>query len=248
MIDHSQMKLGRKAVKRDTRTLRLARYLTPSLPAAPVARDWTMGIQQWGAMLNDRLGDCTIAGCAHAVQVWSANLGREITVPDAVVLGAYEAWDGYEPNDPSTDQGGVELDVLTRWRAEGFGGHKLLGFAGVRAADVDEARTAIHLFGGCYIGLALPLTAQRQPVWDVATLEGDGDPGSWGGHCVYVAAYDPQGFTCITWGQLKRMTVSFWESYCDEAYALLGADWLGAQGSPGGFDLAALKADLAQLH
>jgi len=37
MTDHSQMKLGRKAIKTDTRTLAFGDYLTPSLPPPPAA-------------------------------------------------------------------------------------------------------------------------------------------------------------------------------------------------------------------
>jgi len=85
-------------------------------------------------------------------------------------------------------------------------------------------------------------------VWDLNTLNGDGAPGSWGGHCVYVPKYDANGFTCITWGGLKRMTNAFWEAYCDEAHALLGADFIGANGSPQGFNLAQLQLDLTAIR
>ena len=83
MADHSQMKLGRKAVKTDTRTLRLAKYLTPVLPPPPPAADWTKGIASWGMMLNDKLGDCTIAGVAHAVKFFNmtASLESRTTIP-----------------------------------------------------------------------------------------------------------------------------------------------------------------------
>jgi len=37
--------------------------------AATCCRDWTKGITEWGMMMNDTLGDCTIAGVGHAVQV-----------------------------------------------------------------------------------------------------------------------------------------------------------------------------------
>src|SRR5215469_3634016 len=82
MADYSHMKLGRKAIKTDSRTLALGNYLTPTLPPPPPAKDWTCGISDWGVMLNDKLGDCTIAGVGHAIQVWSACLGKEITVDD----------------------------------------------------------------------------------------------------------------------------------------------------------------------
>jgi hypothetical protein len=35
MADHSKMKLGRKAIKTDTRTLAFGDYLTPALPPPP---------------------------------------------------------------------------------------------------------------------------------------------------------------------------------------------------------------------
>jgi hypothetical protein len=248
MADHSKMKLGRKAIKTDSRTLALGNYLTSALPAPPPAKDWTCGLTDWGMMMNDKLGDCTIAGVGHAVQVWSKCLGTEITVPDATVLSFYEQWDGYNPSDPSTDQGGIELDVLNDWRKNGFSGHSLLAYAAPKFSNLVEIRQSITLFGGVYIGLGLPVTAQNQDVWDVVPNSGaNGKKGSWGGHCVFVPKYDQHGFTCITWGGLKTMTLAFWKKYCDEAYTLLGQDWLNEKGSPSGFDQAALQTDLGAI-
>jgi hypothetical protein len=249
MADHSKMKLGRKAIKTDTRTLALGDYLTPSLPPPPPAADWTKGITSWGMMLNDKLGDCTIAGAAHAVQVWTANTGTEVTVPDSEILAAYESWDGYNPANPSTDNGGIELDVLNDWQKQGFAGNGLVAFADPKPANLVEIRQSIALFGGVYIGMALPLTAQKQDVWDVVPRGGaNAKPGSWGGHCVFVPQYDQNGFTCITWGQLKTMTLAFWKKYCDEAHTLLGQGWLAAKGAPNGFDQAQLLADLKAIR
>jgi hypothetical protein len=51
--------------------------------------------------------------------------------------------------------------------------------------------------------------------------------------------------TCITWGQLKKMTWPWFAKYCSEAYGLVSKDWLKASGiSPSGFDLAVLENDL----
>lgn len=247
MVDHTKMKLGRRAIRHDPRTLQLARYMK-ALPPPPPAVDWTKGITAFGMMLNDALGDCTIAGCGHAVQIWTANLGAEITVPDPTVEQFYEEWDGYNPADPSTDQGGVELDVLNSWRQGGFAGHILTGFADPHPANLEAVRQAIELFGGVYIGLSLPLSAQNQAVWAVTEpTDPAAAPGSWGGHCVFVPKYDQNGFTCITWGGLQVMTKAFWLEYCDEAHALLSKDWLGAKGSPQGFNLAQLQADLQSV-
>lgn len=249
MADHSAMKLGRRAIRHDARTLALGAYLTPSLPAPPSAKDWTGGVTSWGMMLNDQLGCCTIAGVGHAVQVWTANTGTMQTVADAVIERYYEQWDGYVSGDDSTDNGGVELDVLNNWRKRGFAGNRLLAYADADVANLTEVRQAIALFGGVYIGLELPLTAQKQDVWDVVPGGGsDAQNGSWGGHCVYVAAYDQNSLTCITWGQLKTMTVAFWQQYVDEAHALLDESWLEGQSSPVGFNQAQLLADLKQIH
>ena len=41
-----------------------------------------------------------------------------------------------------------------------------------------------------------------------------------------VVAYDVRGLTVITWAEAKRMTWTFLDAYCDEAYAVLSADWI----------------------
>jgi hypothetical protein len=246
MADHANMKLGRKAIKTDSRTLAIGNYLKPSLPPPPPAKDWMCGIADWGTMMNNELGDCTIAGVAHAIQVWSACMGTEVTVDDPTVLSYYQKWDGYDPADPTTDRGGIELDVLNAWRKEGFSGHDLFAFAAPKFSDLVQIRQSIALFGGVYIGLALPVTAQTQDVWDVVAKGGaNARKGSWGGHCVFVPKYDEHGFTCITWGKPKTMTTAFWKKYCDEAYVLLGEDWLNEKGAPSGFAKEDLVKDLA---
>jgi hypothetical protein len=108
---------------------------------------------------------------------------------------------------------------------------------------------AVYMFGGCYIGVLLPQSAQGQPIWSVPPMgpTGPGAPGSWGGHAVPVVAYDARGLTVITWGAMLRMTWQFWETYCDEAYAILSQDWLEKNEAPSGFDMATLQADLERL-
>jgi hypothetical protein len=249
MADRSKMKLGRKAVKTDSRTLKLGNYLTAALPPPPSTVDWTKGTTNWGMMLNDSLGDCTIAGGAHAIQVWTLNTATMYTMPNNVIEGAYSAWDGYVPGDPSTDQGGIELDVLNDWKKNVrgfFKQHPLLAFADAAVTNQTEVKQAINLFGGLYIGLNVPnyIMGDTIPqVWDVpqpgqdATIDG--------GHCVYCVGYDPQGVTFISWGALYKMTWAFWSKFVDEAHALLGKNWLDAKSvDPQGFDLAQLEADL----
>ena len=99
--------------------------------------DYTRGITTWGMMLNDQLGCCTIAAVGHAVQAWTANADVELTVPDSVILQYYEQWDGYNPANPSSDQGGVELDVLNNWRQQGFNGQTLDAYVAIDLKSGD---------------------------------------------------------------------------------------------------------------
>ena len=247
-------RLGKRAPRHDCRTLRLEKYLDLSaLPPVPPARAWDKGIANWGQMMNDRLGDCTCAAAGHAVQVWTANVGKELTVPDSAVLAAYEAAGGYVPGHPGTDNGAVMLDVLNLWRKAGIGGHRIDAFADVQPFHQAMVKAAVDLFGGIYVGLNLPASAQDQVGslwWTVSG--GAAAPGSWGGHCVQIVDYDftnpqpaNQTLTCITWGALQKMTWRFFARYCDEAYVVLSPDWAtGTQNAPSGFNLAALEADL----
>jgi hypothetical protein len=243
------LKLGRKAIKTDSRTLKLARYMT-ALPAPPASCDWTKGTTEWGMMLNDTLGDCTIAGCGHAIQVCGLNVGYTFageTLADSVIESAYSSWDGYVPGDPSTDNGGIELDVLTDWKKSNLGGHHLLGFADPAAGNLTEVKQAITLFGGVYVGFNVPqsvMDSANDPtvVWDV-----NGDNTIIGGHAVFAVGYDTDTVSVISWGQVYRMTWAFWNQFVDEAHALLLATWIRNNKTPSGFDLAGMQADLAAI-
>ena len=241
------MKLGKGPARKDNRTLRLASYLG-SLPEPLLEISWTHGIVDFGMLGNDHLGDCTAAGIGHAEQTVTANTTVEAVISDQIVIALYEASCGYVSGDPATDQGGIELDVLNYVRKNGFAGDQLLAYADPDPGDIRHVKQAISLFGGVYIGLQLPLSAQGQDEWDVI-----GDPsknagsqaGSWGGHAVWVPAYNPVGPVCVTWGALKQMTWKFWETYCDESHALLFLNWLLEFGGDAAINLPALMDDLA---
>jgi len=241
-------RLGKLPAKHDERTLMLGRYLPVSLPPAPEWVDWGRAVSSWPMLANDQLGDCTCAGAGHMIQCWTSLISAPAAITDAEIIAAYEAVSGYRPSDPSSDNGAVELTVLKYWRKAGIAGHRIGAFAGVHPVDLDHVKAAVHLFGGLYIGLSLPLSAQDQDVWDYACLGTQNIPGSWGGHCVNVIGYDAQGLTCVTWGAVKRMTWSFWLKYCDEAYAIISPDFLSGDGeTPDGFNLMQLQADLRTL-
>jgi hypothetical protein len=107
----------------------------------PPFASYTYGIKNWGMMMNDTLGDCTIAACGHAVQVWTQG---KITVPDSLVESYYEKWCGYVPGNPNTDNGGVELDILNDWKTQTFGGHVLEGYVDPKEEMIIEGPFGDH--------------------------------------------------------------------------------------------------------
>jgi hypothetical protein len=205
--------------------------------------------------LNDQLGDCVIAGAFHLIDQWTTYAtGQMAPLTDAQALAAYEAVGGYNPSDPSTDQGCDMVTALNYWRKTGFAGHKIAGYAQINTDNPTEIAQAIYLFGNVYLGLAMPLTAQNADSWFVSpgSLNGNGSPGSWGGHCAPIVGFsratNNAGLTVVTWGQTMSMTWNFLNLYSDEMYAVISTDWINQAGkSASGFAYSALLADLAEI-
>src|ERR1700735_1623806 len=74
--------LGRTRARRNGRgrlkSVKLLNFLY-TIPTPPSSVDNSFGIFNWGELLNDRLGDCTIAGPGHLIQAWTASAGSEQT-------------------------------------------------------------------------------------------------------------------------------------------------------------------------
>lgn len=249
------MKLGKLAPRHDPRTLQFDNYRGAALPAPPMVADWASKMTKpWGMMRNDRAGCCTCSAAGHMIQAWTVNASALTTISDDAVIAAYSAVSGYDPRTGANDRGAVMLDVLNYWRKTGIGGRKIAAYVKVNAKNHLQVMEAAYLFGGVYVGVALPLTAQDQinagKPWDVPAggAKGRGAPGSWGGHAISEVIYSAAGLEVVTWGKRQPMTWAFWDAYVDETYGVLSADWIGAAGqAPNGFDLAALTADLAAI-
>lgn len=249
-VNHAMMKLGKLPPKHDPKTLHLANYLIGPkrvLPKPPIDRDWNAKLpEDLGMFANDRYGDCGFAGMAHAEQTWGSNTGAEFKITEEIVLKWYSECTGFDPNDPSTDNGVVLLDALNYFRKIGL----IKGFTKVNNHDLVETQTAINLFGGTYIGAQLPISAQTQATWTGhhGRLTGDNVPGSWGGHCLWAPTFTPKLVPLVTWGARKPTDWQWWLNYVDEAYAVFGNSWLDANKvAPVGLDLDALLEDLAAL-
>lgn len=247
---HKGMRLGKLAPKVDHRTLKLASYIDESkLPVIPPKVLWGNKVRVWPMFLNDKIGDCTIAGAAHMVETWDINVGKGFVMTEADVLGAYSYVSGFNNLTGANDNGAVELDVLNFWRKVGIGGHHINAYTAVNMKSERDARLAIWMFGGLYIGLDLPITAQDQTIWDVPSQSdlkfGDGAPGTWGGHAVNITGFDDKYVHLVTWGKEKLATWAFYHAYCDEAYGVVSKEWVSTHGvTPSGFSYNDLLSDL----
>ncbi len=224
---------------------------TTQLPPPPLAIDYGTALKHLGVMANDRIGDCTCAAIGHAIQLWTSLTSTETVIPDKTIIDLYSKVSGYVPGDQNTDNGAAASDVLLYWYKNPVANHALSGFASIRPGNRTSIRDAIYLFGVCYLGVQLPLTAQHGD-WVLPQgqdLTGDWEVGSWGGHAIPAIAYDADSVVVISWGKFVKATWDWLDAYMDEAYALLSKDWLQSTGnSPPGFDLTALQQDMNSLR
>lgn len=219
--------------------------LAPQLPAPPAALDFTSGGPAYaGTLGNTRAGCCTISGVGHLTQGWEAFHGRPAAFGDDQALALYSELEGYDPRTGQPDNGLVETDVLDYWVRNGLFGSRLNAYSTINPSNATHIKQSIWVYGGVYLGLMLPESAERQTdagaPWTV----------SWftrmlGGHCVVSQKYDDNYLYVDTWGILQPVTWDFVYRYFDAAYAPYSPLWLDSQGkSPGGLDAAGLSADL----
>ena len=227
--------------------LHLADYLTSALPAPPPTVDWYSRVAAWPMFLNDKIGDCTEALVGHVIEAASTyGAGKTLVLLDGNILTAYERVSGYNPADPSTDQGAVLQDVYTDWRKNGVGGCRALAFAQVAASSETQVQQAIHLFGAA--GLGITVTQQMEDDFNAGIPWTRAGGAQLGGHAVPAVGYDSKYVYVVTWARVQPMTWACYRQVTEEAWTAILPEWLDAAGhDPEGLDLQALGADLAEL-
>jgi hypothetical protein len=251
-VDHSKMKSGKLPPKKDARTFKLSSYLKgKELPPVPEKCNWGTKIKptKWGMMHNKDIEICTCAAAGHFIMAWTSNTGKVIEPNDISIIEAYSAITGFDPKTRKNDIGAYLMEVLKYWRKYYIGGHRIYAFAKLRLKNVLQLKQSVYLFGGAYVGLRLPKSAQRQHIWKVPPqgIKGEGAKGSWTGHCVLVTGYSESGLRIITWGHEKIMEWDFWKTYSDESYAIFSEDFIKDNKNPAGIDLKAIKLDIKSL-
>ncbi len=245
--------------KPHSRKLSLANYLGPSLPSPPPACDYSAKARKALAdiYLNDRLGDCVVAGAAHMIGVWTGNAtgGTPDKFEDGQIRAAYHWFSG--GHYPNEDRGCDEEYALNFWAARGFEPqnniykHQIVAWVSVDASNLREVHTALWLFEGLMSGVELPAAWINPPpdgdgfVFDVA-----GDPDMRNGHCMTHFSYDANGIGCATWGMYGKVTNAALKAYFvpranGALYAAISRDALERVSgkAANGFNLAQLVAD-----
>jgi hypothetical protein len=247
-------RLGKKPPRLDKRTLKFGKYLTSALPPPPVSVSYFTSVPTWPMMANDIHGDCTCAAAGHLIEQWTQQAtGTAEVLSDAEILAAYHVVSG------GVDDGADLLTVLQYWSQTGFTTNsapdRITAYAALDTQNEIEAQNAISIFGGAYLGLALPDFAVNPPdgnLLDVPWVLPSGappKPNPMNGHCVCAVGYDAQDVYVVTWGTVKQMSWDFYNLYADEAYTIISPDWLGAGGTTvEGFDMDQLTADLAAIR
>lgn len=256
------MKFGRNRPAPHLRTghKMAARYFdAANMPPVPDAFDYsTLCPSPLADILgNDTLGDCTAAGAGHLIDVFTAGGGAPVAITAAEAIAFYSLSTGYVPGDPSTDQGGDEVTVLTTWRDKGFdgqGAHAIAGFLQVDASNAAELKACAYYFGGLYFGLELPDTYTHPFPSSNGFVWAPGTPDPNDGHCIVGVGGDSAGIKIDTWGMLGTLEYTAIAELCTDAaggmvFAVLSREWIASasQRSPGALDWATLVADFDAL-
>jgi hypothetical protein len=235
----------------------LSDHLTAAAEWPPVpATGWEFVVPQneLSVLGNDQYGDCPFAGAYGLDQIQScnANPNDPIVPTTEQALALYTAVTGFNPNDPSTDNGGVLTDALTYWQKTGFpvthrsgktGTSQIIGWAALDVSSFALMRWAAYTFGGSYVGIQCPQECEENTTnWNFPA----GLPIA-GGHCIVQSGEGAFGGKMRSWGMFIPASTGFMGAYVDEAYIIVTQDWLNAQNeSPTGLDLNGLLAAMKQ--
>lgn len=253
----------RRFATRLSASLPLAKPFVPPAPPAPPPRPLpvipaSFGLANlpvnWGVQGNSTAGDCVEAGAVHETLRWTLDgQGTEAPFAADAALDLYETWTGYNPADPSSDQG-TDMTVAAQNRqstgiTDAAGKvHKIGAYVALTAGDTVQLAQSTYIFGVTGVGVNFPQQWMDafnagQP-WDRVS-----SPDLVGGHYVPVIGRRPNGnFVAVTWGALVDITPAGYRQFNDEALAYVSADYLGGAGkTPDGFDFAQLNSDLQDL-
>jgi hypothetical protein len=251
----NRYKLGLKPVLAQPRMM-LARYYTSDLPSVdslkfPLGHADAIEPEMF---CNDRWGCCAESGSIEEVRL--ANALRDVTVNfnDAAVAQNYHEITGFNPDDPSTDQGTDVHDLYDYRKTTGIvdadgNRHKIIDYAGLTPGDFDELLIALSLFDMVGIGIQVPDYAETQfeagEPWHLV----QGRHSIEGQHYIpIVGAQSTSVADLYTWGAKTGIGAAFYSAMNVVAVVALTEELLTGDKTPEGVDFKRLAADLPALN
>jgi hypothetical protein len=242
-------RLGKKAACRHPNTLTLGKYITPILPFLKTSIAWERKVTNWSMLGNDNYGDCVEAAAGNALMTETSQSGTQISPTTSQILQDYTNITGFNPSDPTTDNGTTMVDALAYYVKSGITGRKIIAWASVKIdSNLWEFKQAISLFGTVLVGFNFPQSAMDQfdagQPWAINSASA-----LVGGHCVAVSEYNPTQIICNTWAALQPCSLGFFPYYADEAYVLITQDWINKikNLAPSGLNINVLENDAKVL-
>lgn len=251
-----KVKSGRLPYVHDLRTFDLSDYLEQeNLAQVPSHHNWGNKIQpdKWGSLGNLKINNCTIASAGHLIMTWTSSIGKIHKPTTKAIVEAYTELTGYNPETDGIGEPIEALKALKFWRKHGVDGRKISAFAKLAFKNREELVEAIYLYGGIYVGMNLPLSAEKQynegKKWTVPRggTKGLGEPGTWLGHAMIITGYKKNELRAITWGREIIMSIDFWETYVDEAYAIFSEDFIKNNETPTKINVEVLLKQIENL-
>ena len=197
------------------------------------------------------VGCCAEAGPFHSLQLWNKMSGVDINCNAACTIAAYSQITGYDPKNPLTDQGSDVQAVAEYWRTQGLVdasgvNHKIDAYVALEPGNPEQLFHAMYLFNAVGIGVRFPMewmNAFNAGVpWDVVAK-----PNIAGGHLITGVGRRGGMIPVVSWGRVHLLTVAGYQQFNDESFAYMDEDKLVNGRDIDGFDLAQLKADLADI-
>lgn len=249
-------KLGLRPAPMSVKRLKFSNFLgaPDQLPSLPSTFGHYASVHNWGMLGNDTVGDCGVAGPAHATMLWNAAVGIDVQFVTSDVLADYSAISGYVQGDDATDVGTDMVEVAKYWQEIGLRDasgvrHHISAELVIDPKNVAHVMLAGYMFGVVGLGVDLPGDAETQfdrgVVWQ---LTGRSD--SLGLHYVpLVGRNSVRSPLCVTWGRLHAMTPEWLQTRLREAVVYISPEYISKKTNltPDQFDMAKLQGALSEL-
>lgn len=256
---------GRVRYKPDGRTLKFRDVINEvdKKKRIPAKYDWGRRIKpnhNWGDYGNLKLDNCTFVTAAYQIIIWKSYKAPRIYRPGVKkIIEDYSKLiqgqrKGAKSIEALLNAGGKPLEarkMLNYWRKNGIDGHKIVGYAKIafndKARQREEVKRAIYLYGGCFIGINIPRSVEKQwqenRKWTVLKRVSPGDSRRrlWFSHALLATGYSDDELRVVTFGKEESMSWEFYEKYVDEAYAVFDEKFLSARLTPSKMKVKDLK-------